>query len=343
MLILLGKIQEIIEKQFQVQIVDCVQIYSGNSRVLKLKYGEGKYLIAKIYPHSENDLRDRLRVEFGALSFLWEHGIRTIPQPLFADPTSGFAVYEFIRGERSDSNMINRQDIDKAVVFLEKLALLGMEEGNCSLSAASEACFSGQCYLKSIENRLGILGNLDEEGLVHREAKDFLRQDFVPLFITAKEWFRCLFSEANISLDMELTPFQRTLSPSDFGFHNAIRRTDGCLVFVDFEYFGWDDPAKMIVDFLHHPAMSITLDLKELFRERMLSVFSRDSTLTRRVQALYPILGLKWCLIMLNEFLPGPLARRKAANASLVIENVLQIQLTKARRKFEEIKPIILL
>ena len=45
----------------------------------------------------------------------------------------------------------------------------------------------------------------------------------------------------------------RVLSPSDFGFHNALRRPDGTIVFVDFEYFGWDDPAKMMADAMLHP------------------------------------------------------------------------------------------
>ena len=41
---------------------------------------------------------------------------------------------------------------------------------------------------------------------------------------------------------------QRALSPSDFGLHNALRGQDGQLRFVDFEYFGWDDPVKLVSD-----------------------------------------------------------------------------------------------
>ena len=37
---------------------------------------------------------------------------------------------------------------------------------------------------------------------------------------------------------------QRTLSPSDFGFHNALLRGGREWVFLDFEYFGWDDPGQ---------------------------------------------------------------------------------------------------
>ena len=40
----------------------------------------------------------------------------------------------------------------------------------------------------------------------------------------------------------------RILSPSDFGLHNTISKKNK-LYFFDFEYFGWDDPIKLICDF----------------------------------------------------------------------------------------------
>ena len=52
--------------------------------------------------------------------------------------------------------------------------------------------------------------------------------------------------------ETELAPQHRCLSPSDFGFHNALLRgrpgVPGARdwVFLDFEYFGWDDPAKTV-------------------------------------------------------------------------------------------------
>ena len=36
---------------------------------------------------------------------------------------------------------------------------------------------------------------------------------------------------------------QCCILPGDFGFHNAIRTTKG-VKFIDFEFAGWDDPAK---------------------------------------------------------------------------------------------------
>ena len=42
------------------------------------------------------------------------------------------------------------------------------------------------------------------------------------------------------------------MSPSDFGFHNVIKKDD-FLYFIDFEYAGLDDPVKLICDFYCQP------------------------------------------------------------------------------------------
>ena len=73
----------------------------------------------------------------------------------------------------------------------------------------------------------------------------------------------------------------RVLSPSDFGFHNALERPDSQLTFVDFEYFGWDDPAKMLSDFLLHPAVDIGHELRQRFLDDMLSAMQPEPA-TRR-------------------------------------------------------------
>ena len=81
-----------------------------------------------------------------------------------------------------------------------------------------------------------------------------------------------------------LTSFHRTLSPSDFGFHNAIRRSDDVLIFIDFEYFGWDDPAKTISDFLLHPAMQLNEEHSQMFLSNCTNVFSTtDENLSKRI------------------------------------------------------------
>jgi len=94
------------------------------------------------------------------------------------------------------------------------------------------------------------------------------------------------------------------LSPSDFGFHNALLTKDG-LKFIDFEYFGWDDPVKLTCDFLLHPGMDLTDIQKTLWLKKMKEIFSFDKKFQQRLKVSYCLYGLCWCLIMLNVFIPG--------------------------------------
>ena len=55
------------------------------------------------------------------------------------------------------------------------------------------------------------------------------------------------------------------------GSNDALRQTDGRLRYVDFDYFGWDDPAKLTADFLLHPAMQLSADDRSGFVRRMMA------------------------------------------------------------------------
>ena len=99
-----------------------------------------------------------------------------------------------------------------------------------------------------------------------------------------------------------LTNNRQLLSPSDFGFHNSLQRRDGSLWFVDLEYFGRDDPVKLIADFLWHPAMNLNLVHKTQWLEGTFAIFDQDPELPQRFRAAWPIYGIRWALIMLNEF-----------------------------------------
>src|SRR5581483_2047702 len=106
----------------------------------------------------------------------------------------------------------------------------------------------------------------------------------------------------------------RCISPSDFGFHNALLKPDGKLCFIDFEYAGWDDPAKTVCDFFCQP--SVPVDRKHLgrFVEGIIPGFQDPERLEQRIRALLPVYGIKWCCILLNEFLPVGKARRRFAS-----------------------------
>ena len=317
-------------------VLSVEQVVSANSQVFKVRMGIGRDFLAKIYPQIPGDSRDRLGTEFAASTFMWRHGVVTIPEPILADKDHQFALYGFVNGERVTD--IGTKEIDQAIELLEQLAGLRLEPDSVDLPIASEACFTFACFADQISGRVKRLQGMERATSCHREAAKFLDDEFEPLLDSVLVWVYDRIVEKKLDTNAEIPESARTLSPSDFGFHNAIRQEDGVVYFLDFEYFGWDDPAKMIVDFLLHPAMVLTPSLKERFLEQTMEVFQDDVNLAVRIELLYPLLGLNWCLIVLNEFLPGPLQRRQRASGHVPVDEVLSTQLAKSRQQLVEIQ-----
>ncbi len=269
-------------------------------------------VVVKFYRRDRGDERDRLGTEFGGLQFLWKNGVRAVPCPIAIDRDRHCAIYEYIAGEVPTSLALAPEDIDTSVDFLGALKGLRDAAGSDALPAASEACFSLGDIVRSVEGRLERLRrappSTGEVARLHR----WIGETFDPLMTEVREWCRGAAGRSRIAFDEPIGREARTLSPSDFGFHNAIRRPDGTLAFVDFEYFGWDDPAKTIVDYLLHPGMALGEPLKRRFAARAQAAFADVPTLATRARIVYPLFGLKWALILLNDFLPERFSLAKA-------------------------------
>jgi hypothetical protein len=136
---------------------------------------------------------------------------------------------------------------------------------------------------------------------------------------------------AGLDFRATLPQEKRSLVPSDFGFHNALRRADGTLGFVDFEYFGWDDPVKLTADVLHHPGTPLGSLQRDRFRSASLAIYGADASFGARLAALYPLFGLRWALIVLNEFLPDRWRLRVAAGETESWAQAKTRQLARAR------------
>jgi len=245
----------------------------------------------------------------------------------------GWSVYEFAGDTKVTSQEATEADIDFSTKFLLDLSKLNSVAGSDLMPPASEACFSIAAVIDNINHRLEALTEADAPELV-----DFLQQEFRPGLAFVVSWCRERSEATGISFTSDLDRQERTLSPSDFGFHNAVRRDDGSIVFLDFEYFGWDDPAKMTSDFLLHPAMELQPELLRRFASNLVAGFSGNLQLADRIRLTYPLFGLKWCLILLNEFLPANIARREFAAGQH--QEALELragQLAKAKTMFDRV------
>lgn len=288
----------------------------GNNRIWRLGCGDVSYAL-KIYPPQEADPRDRMGAEWRALEFLAGHGIAAVPRPIARGDHA--ALYEWIDGE--PVTVPAPEDVDRLADFL--LAIQELRDRAEGIGPASAACFSGAEALAQLWARLA---RLEEVAGGFPELHAFLAERLRP---AAQDLAQRAGSHP-------VPAEHRVLSPSDFGFHNALRRPDGGLAFLDFEYFGWDDPVKAVADVMWHGGMDLPRPLGLRFRDRVAPAFAtRDRDFPRRLEAMFPLYGLIWCLILLNEYLPERWQRRNLGGRVADPQAMRARQLARAAARLE--------
>jgi hypothetical protein len=297
-----------------------------NSRIWRVQSATGVFAL-KQYPPRGNDGRDRLSTEVGALRLLERHRIGTVPRVVGVDDQRGYALLSWIDG--SDVADIGDDDIDAAVEFLGAVHNLRTRPCAAAQPLAAEACLSGREIQRQVEERLARLRSLSprEDALI-----DFLEHTFAPEFAHWLAPARELAADGGFDFDDELPRERRSLVPSDFGFHNSLRRSDGSLAFIDFEYFGWDDPMKMTADILLHPGRPLPPVQRARFRRAATGLYGGDDpTFARRLSAYLPLVACRWVLILLNEFIPELWRRRTLAGEQGSWDAAKARQLDRAR------------
>ena len=305
----------------------------GNSRVYELTAGSGESYALKVYPDRQRDPRPRLETEFSACQELREREY-PVAEAIGADKRLNWGIYRWIPGGHIEG--ADEPFLADAVEFVSRLYGDGQREGGFDQFAqASQACLSGSEIARQIEDRwqLLVVVGLDE-------LNTFLKDEFYPEYghavAIAKRACGSLFPA-------ELPRGQQIPSPSDFGSHNAIRSEDGRSMFIDFEYFGWDDPVKLVSDFYWHPGMRLGPVMRKRWIESCVDTFRRDSTFRLRLDSYLPLYGLRWCLILLNEFLSQGADHRLHADPERnnSLSNIRLEQLHKSRALLQEIKEVM--
>lgn len=302
----------------------------GNNRVFRLEMAEGSPLALKQYP---SDGRDRLGQEYDALSFLSRHGIVSTPRPVAKDADAFCALYQWFDGEAAVLRP-QADDADQLADFLIELQKLREAEGAQNLRNASASIFSPEQAVAQYEQRLDGLRRAND----HPDLRAFIDGSLVPSTAAAIQRVRQRYAELGRDPAADLAPAHRALSPSDFGLHNALRTEDGRLRFIDFEYFGWDDPVKLVSDTAIHPGSDLPEASANRLIERLSRAFeARDDAFAIRRDVLYPVFGAIWCLIVLNAYLPESRSRRALAAQGGDLTVRLAGQLDKARRLHQTI------
>jgi len=303
----------------------------GNSRIYRVELepaenGRENYLCLKSYPKNTNDSRDRLGVERLALEFFELSRVQDVPRFIAADTERGLGLMTWLEGQ-SLGTEISDQDVSQATDFLIHILSMSTQARRFRLPSASEACTSGQQLVEQIEGRFETLIQVSEKD---PKLDRFLKQRLRPFLTSALQKAEKGYQKNRWDFSVNLADHQLSPVPSDFGFHNCMRNREGRLQFVDFEYFGWDDPVKVVTDMLLHPAYDLSQNQQNMVQRRISNSPGLSVGFAERFELLYDLFGVRWCLILLNEFLPERWAIRQHAHSNKNWDAAKQRQLDKA-------------
>lgn len=316
-------------------IVSAQSLKGGRNSRVWLLHGDNQQWIGKEYFSHPKDHRDRLGTEFGALRFLRAHGVDQVPSALACDRERGMALYSFLPGRTPASG-----DTAHALAmgaFAKRLwELRTAVTADDGIGFASEACLCAGEIGRQVRGRLKRLRACDPESPLAGELLEFVDHHLTPALdfweARAGERFAVAGRDFWLPLPRELW----TLSPSDFGLHNTLYVPGEPLRFLDFEYFGWDDPAKLLSDVLLHRGVPLSRDQKLAVSREFRTIFGESTDFSTRVKAYVPLLGLKWCCILCNEFVRGDMQRRTFATAAVNLHQTRATQLAKARQMLDK-------
>lgn len=281
--------------------------------------------------------KQKLEQEQRFATVLYQHGIRNIPQPLALHSPLRLSLFGFIEGE--PVQQLQTWHLTAALDFIRQInqpnlrRQLQSPKPPLTLASESPATLADFCHI--VELRLQRLS------AVVGQASDCCRPALEPLLANIGRQLTDLSQDLPASWQL---PLDRSyLSPSDFGFHNAIA-SEHRLYFIDFEYAGYDSLWKLFCDFFAQPAVPVPLHYAaEFLRQPLFAELAQQPATLLQV---YQLTQLKWSLLMLNEFLPEVMARRlhslqnKLARAEPAAQFILsqqQAQLAKSQRYFQQI------
>lgn len=264
-----------------------------NSRVFSCKVADKRFVI-KGYRPLDTGERDRFAAEQQFLFYANTVARGYVPQVLHVDNQRRCIIMDFLEGNSYvEGSCPQQQDIDAAVQFFSLLnedAVLAAEQ---ITMGAAEGFLRISAHLENVRERLRQMSFEHLPLTAQPKAKKAI-QLLWDFFSPVEEGMNNALTLGRV--EDALPEDMRCVSPSDFGFHNAIQTPKG-VMFFDFEFAGLDDPAKAAVDFVLQPKVPTRQHHFALLRG--LGIKEHEAAVPR-VKVLRPILEFKWLCIMLG-------------------------------------------
>ena len=305
--------------------VESVERLSGgiNNQVFRCGRHD-RYWVIKGYPCHEPGQRDRMQAEVDFLRYANKVAPQQVPMLIHIDPDRRCVVLEHIVGSVYPEGVAPpAEDVLEAIKFFRQLNADPILARQMVRMDAAEGFLSLRQHMANVRDRLASMGT------------EHLPEEFRPEAAALLEELQRQADRVGTDLEEriisglvqdELDPEQRCVSPSDFGFHNAIR-TDQGVTFIDFEFAGWDDPAKALCDFMLQPTVPI-----EETHAILLLLYgpTKGDMLRARAEILAPVLEVKWICIILSILRKERLAQILTQQSGVTPVELIHDRLIKA-------------
>lgn len=269
--------------------------FGRNSTLFELKLRHNERAVFKRY--REDARRNRLQSEVAAIAHIQSFNKAIVPDIIAADDKAQRTLMTFVEGEPSPA--LTLSCFQKFIDFQIALDNSASSESARQIQLAAEACLRISNMVDDLwrrQNDLMAVSSAPEPA--RRYIAETLPFHIDKLTTNARRHLKDINNDDDYVVDRT----HQTLIVSDFGAHNCIRKPGGEIVFIDFEFFGWDSPITAIANFVLHPAMLKTPAYNLTFQETMLKYFDRIPSILQNYWALLPLYSLRWSLITLNAY-----------------------------------------
>ncbi|TMP43486.1 aminoglycoside phosphotransferase [Pseudoalteromonas citrea] len=285
---------------------------NGGANNLGIKVSSGKHSwFLKSFNKQSPNVKYKQKNEFLFSQEVYKNSLTATPKPIAINLKESVSLFSFIEGRKIEK--ASKNAVQQSILFFQNINL---QVPPRHLNIASESPSTLAEFGNIVSYRLKKLETVtiksEQLSTDYHKVLTLIRQRQEKLtYNLAQHWYK----EQQRSV----------LSPSDFGFHNAIE-ANASLYFIDFEYAGLDTPWKVFADFFSQPTVPVdlTFAVEFLKLEQFRSLIENPEDTVK----VFELTQLKWCLIMLNEFLPEVQARRiHSWNVSCLDEQRKKLQI----------------
>lgn len=313
----------------------CIKPLTGgrNNRIFYLKNSVNSFVLKKYLSNNSEHLRKKVDIEFDFLKKIYTYVPKIVPRPYAKNSEEGIALYEYIPGQKiKNPSELKYTYIEQAAKFIYEINK-NINSSDTELELAADFSDSIADHIFKINNRFDKLKQFaNDKNLLCNVISEM---EYKWKIIQNNIYSKC--KKNNIDIYEIIKNEDKILSPSDFGFHNAILKEDDSVTFIDYEYAGFDDPVKLVGDFF----TQIEVPVDEKYIYGFINMIAKNDQTAQQILTKIEILldsfKMKWCCIALNVFLRDNLERILFANPELNLKQYQYEQLLKVKNLIKKV------